>query len=178
MCGKIATHLQLSSVGRYSAKAIANYFISKSLEMAEPLSAMKLIKLVYLAHAWYLAFKRKPLLNEPIEAWKFGPVISSLYHSLKGSGSAAISQKLISVFPESDLSEDPETRAVLDAVFDAYRKATPLQLSTWTHLPGTPWSKAWEQLGGKLRKHALIPDQLILAHFDRKNANPSSAPGL
>jgi uncharacterized phage-associated protein len=47
---------------------------------------MKLIKTVFIAHGFYLASKDKPLVNEFVQAWKYGPVIDSVYHEFKGLG--------------------------------------------------------------------------------------------
>src|ERR1700678_4090164 len=78
----------------YPAAAIANEFIRLARDSNRPLSPMKVQKLVYFAHGWFLAFTGKPLINEPIEAWQFGPVIPSLYHSLKGYGTKEITELL------------------------------------------------------------------------------------
>jgi uncharacterized phage-associated protein len=59
----------------YPAAAIANEFIKVAKRNGVLLTPMKLQKLVYFAHGWYLALLGKPLINEPVEAWKFGPVI-------------------------------------------------------------------------------------------------------
>ena len=79
----------------YSAIAIANYFIQKSLdEKTDDLSPMKLQKLVYFAHAWYLIYQDGgKLINEAIEAWSYGPVINSVYHEFKHNGRNSITEK-------------------------------------------------------------------------------------
>ena len=55
---------------------------------------MKLQKLAYFAHGWNLAIRNTPLINESVEAWKFGPVIPSLYHDVKGYGMEPITAKI------------------------------------------------------------------------------------
>src|SRR5438093_6238406 len=115
----------------YSPFAIANYFIEKSAETGVPLSPMKLIKLVYLAHGWHLALTGKPLITEPIEAWKYGPVIASLYHVFKryGNGNLPITAKVSTAV----LPDDPDLKKLLDKVWDSYGKYSAVQLSTLTH---------------------------------------------
>jgi len=44
---------------------------------------MKLQKLVYYAHGWHLALNNEPLIDEQVECWQYGPVISSLFHEFK-----------------------------------------------------------------------------------------------
>lgn len=55
---------------------------------------MHLQKLTYFAHGWYIAFNDQeqiqPLINEPFQAWEYGPVCSSIYHEFKGFGCNAI----------------------------------------------------------------------------------------
>lgn len=53
------------------------------------MSLLKLIKLVYLAYGWSIALDYR-LFDEPIVAWKHGPVIRSLYHEFKHFGAAPI----------------------------------------------------------------------------------------
>ena len=78
------TTTAFSGTSMYQSLTISNYFIQKLHETGHPVTAMKLIKLVYIAHGWYLALNEgKSLINEAIQAWKYGPVIHSLYHKLK-----------------------------------------------------------------------------------------------
>src|SRR5687768_9300066 len=87
----------------YNATSIANFFIQKGIEAGNPIDQMKVQKLVYFAHGWYLAITNQPLINEAIEAWRFGPVIPSLYHSLKHSGNQAITH---TIDEQTDLTID------------------------------------------------------------------------
>ena len=47
---------------------------------------MKLHKMIYLAHGDWLETRNKPLINESIEACRYGPLIRSLYEAIKGNG--------------------------------------------------------------------------------------------
>ncbi|MES1173555.1 MAG: type II toxin-antitoxin system antitoxin SocA domain-containing protein, partial [Myxococcales bacterium] len=53
---------------------VCDYTIVKCSDAGEPLSALKLQKLVYYAQAWYLAFAGVPLFHGTFEAWVHGPV--------------------------------------------------------------------------------------------------------
>ena len=66
-----------------SAVAVANYFVRKSLETGKELTPMKVLKLVYIAHGWNLALYDEPLISDSIQAWKFGPVIPSVYQAFR-----------------------------------------------------------------------------------------------
>ena len=74
---------------------IANPFIRKSLKEKKPITQIKLQKLIYFAHGFYLAIREKPLVKEKIEAWQFGPVITSVYHKFKDWGSNPIDEVVI-----------------------------------------------------------------------------------
>jgi uncharacterized phage-associated protein len=63
----------------YECDLIANELLSLSARDTAPLTVMKLLKLVYIAHGWYLAFADKPLISEKVEAWDYGPVRASAY---------------------------------------------------------------------------------------------------
>ena len=148
--------------------AVANYFLAKSLATGIPLEPMKLIKMVYIAHGWHLVRKGRPLLTEAILAWKFGPVIESLYHKVKQFRDEPITS-LITVQTQNGLDaptiDDAETQRFLDSVWNAYQQFTGLQLSTLTHRSDTAWYEVWHNRNGKNERNALIPNDLIAKHY-------------
>src|SRR5277367_2017193 len=77
----------------YDSKAVANYFLDRADQSGKKLDPMQLLKLVYFAHGWYLADSGAPLIDEMVEAWRYGPVIPSLYHEFKAFGKNPITRK-------------------------------------------------------------------------------------
>lgn len=149
----------------YNAKAVANYFLDLAEREGKKLSPMKLQKLVYFAHGWHLAINEKPLLNEQVEAWPYGPVISSLYHEFKDFGSGAIDRRAIDFFedePQTVPTEDADTCDLLNKVWNEYKGYTAIQLSNMTHEPGSPWQKTWDGSG---IRGTDIPAEQIRAYF-------------
>ena len=67
----------------FSAAAVANEFLHLAHRDDRPITPLKMQKLVYFAHGWHLAITGAPLISEPIQAWQYGPVISSLYQIFK-----------------------------------------------------------------------------------------------
>src|ERR1700751_2133393 len=118
----------------YSSFDIANYFLSRSAAEGIPLTNLKLQKMVYLANGFYLALTdgEEPLLNERIETWPYGPVISNLYHSFKRFGNDVIPARMpisveLSNIPEShelsnlpvEVNFDPKARQALEFTWNA-----------------------------------------------------------
>ena len=161
-----------------NALAIANFFIQKSLETGVPITNMKLVKLVYIAHGWYLGLTGQPLLNEAVEAWKYGPVVPSVYHTFKEYGGAPISK--IATYPnelghtgEYALS-GPELIPFLNKIWEVYGNHSGVDLSAMTHQNDTPWQKVWESKGWLSRSEA-IPDNVIKQYYENLVHVPESA---
>lgn len=151
----------------YNASTVANHFLAKASAEGVPLTPMQLIKLVYIAHGWHLGYFKRPLINEDIHAWKFGPVIDSIYHQVKSFGNSPVTQFLQMPVGAPPVVEDPNSRALLDNVWASYRQYNGLQLSTMTHQPNTPWDLTWNGKGGKFQRSAVIPDAIIQQHYEQ-----------
>lgn len=165
----------LMTNSRYSPQAVANYFLKRGEQEAVPIDAMKLQKLTYFAHGWYLAIHSQPLIDEPVEAWQYGPVIPSIYHEFKRFGSQPITRQafrlegsaiVLPTIPDSDA----ETMAVLDKIWTVYKDFTGIQLSNLTHQPGTPWSLTRESTN---RSRGVDVSDEVIAQYFRKVARRS-----
>ena len=152
----------------YSALTIANAFIERAKEAGEFLTAMQLQKLVYFAHGWHLAITDKPLIDEQIEAWRYGPVVPSIYQAFLRFGAGPITE----VENRDELGAplfDETTRELLDKIWDVYGGFSAPRLSVMTHRSGTPWDKtvraAAQKYGGSLPIGTDIPMEEIKKHF-------------
>ncbi|MDP8218059.1 MAG: DUF4065 domain-containing protein [Candidatus Theseobacter exili] len=161
---------------KYSSIAIANEFIDRAIrDHINDLTPLKLQKLVYFAHGWYLAFTDEPLLDEHIQAWKYGPVIENIYHKFKNFSNGNVNEKAAefifvaehfeNVLPQAD---DEVVQELIDSVWKGYSNFTPVQLSKITHQEGTPWQKVVENFDGSIPKCTSIPDELIRLFFQAK----------
>lgn len=146
----------------YSATTIANYFIKKASDEGEDITLMKVSKLVYIAHGWCLALLNRPLVSEPVQAWKFGPVIEGIYHEFKRYGNQPIDMMAIA---EEIANEDKDTKPLLDRVWQLNKKHTAFQLSNWTHIKGSPWDQIWTETDGS--RNQVIPNELIKEYFSK-----------
>ncbi|WP_342234544.1 Panacea domain-containing protein [Inquilinus sp. OTU3971] len=106
------------------------------LDLAGPMTAMKLQKLVYYAQAWSLVWDERPLFAERIEAWANGPVCPDLYERHRGRFQLG----------SSDIVGDPsrldsEAMDTIRAVVDFYGNKSAHWLSQLTHKE-RPWKEA------------------------------------
>ena len=159
----------------YSAKAVANYFLEKYGD--EGISPLKIQKLVYIAHGWYMAFygAEEPLVDdEYAEAWKYGPVFASLYHEFKHIGR----EPILGLAMETDLDQnnkpimstpevregDEDARRLLDRIWEVYGGYSALKLSAMCHQKDSPWDKARDDG----IRNAHINNKEIQIHYERK----------
>lgn len=150
----------------YTPRIIANALLRKSKEAGVSVTHLKLQKLVFYVHAWMLALHDRPAISEEVEAWPYGPVVSSLYHELKAYGSAPIAEylkepdlktgNLVALVPGAG---DKTTWSIINQVWDRYGSFTAAQLSAMTHRKGSPWDLA------RSAGQTEIPDESIAAHF-------------
>lgn len=158
---------------KYSTKAAANKFIEIAKDRGSPITPMKLQKLVYFAHGWYLSLTNgQPLIDEKIEAWRYGPVVPSLYHEFKSQGSKPIECYATDIDIEQGfqlvtprLPDDENLLAFIDKIWEVYGKFSAVQLSNITHQPDTPWAKTWGVDG--VPKNTDIEDSVIKEYFDK-----------
>ncbi len=169
----------------YDPKAIANFFLALAESEGRSITPLQLTKLVYIAHGWHLGLTGQPLVNEKPEAWQYGPVLPSIYHEFKSFGNQPITRRAGELdwntfsVKEISLPNDPALeplRNFLRQVWDIYGKHSGGQLSTITHVSGTPWYKTWVEMGAKNRKGVAIPDELIRNHYrELKERNAGAA---
>lgn len=153
-----------------TALAVADYMLSKKISV----TPLQIIKLVYIAHGWYLGLSGNPLIHERIEAWKFGPVIPSLYHEFKKYGDMVITNL---AYCNTSLNDDakindrtelfdeiftPDEKSVIDQVVEQYVDFTGNQLINLTHGENTPWFKCYK----KDVKFTEIPNDIIKTHYE------------
>ncbi len=165
----------------YPAKAIANYFIHKAIKEGDnSLTLMKLLKLLYISQGWCLAILNKPLFDEEIQAWKYGPVIPSIYQELKHHSLKPINS-VIEEFSFDEIGRvkinrfearySKEIRDLLDRIWETHRQVTGIQLSNWSHDPDGPWYGARKKHHGNLSfNNVCIPNEKIKAYFIRQGS--------
>lgn len=109
------------------------------------LTNLKVQKLLYLAHGLLLARHGEKLLNEPFHAWKYGPVVESLYHRLKVFGPDPVSASDPFIAPWAALpADDQQGRQAIVDVLKQFGGKTGGQLVSLSHAPGGPWAQVYQ----------------------------------
>lgn len=161
-----------------SALSIANYFIDLAQSQGKEIKPLRLMKLVYIAHGFMLAMLNRSVLNprfDKVEAWKYGPVIPSVYHSFKIYGNNPITKKT-TVFIDMDEEgphdieykiatpqlEDAEARQICNFVFKRYEKFSDWDLVEFLHKPQSPWGLVYKEGENK-----IIPDLYTKIYFKK-----------
>ncbi len=119
-----------------SPMLIAEWFIRKFVELEEGITNLKMQKLLYYAQGIGAARFNCKLISEDFEAWTHGPVVPSVYHNYKTSGSGALS-----INPGADLTllnKNTTAIKILGETLNSYGKYTAWVLRDKTHCE-SPW---------------------------------------
>jgi len=154
-------------------EAVANYFLQRAWSENKGLTPIKVIKLTYIAHGWFLGFTKERLVDDDIQAWKYGPVLPRLYNAFKYAGNQPIDclAEMLDKPYEAEFSSLGNT--VVDAVWEKYKDMTGLQLSALTHDEGTPWYQVWHEEGGSKNGNSMIPSETIKKYYEDLLNSPS-----
>lgn len=136
--------------------AVARYLVDQA---PAPVTPMKLLKLVYIAHGYMLGMHAAPLLDEQVQAWQYGPIVASVYEAVRGYCSNPVlkvagATAWIGEFTRRELE-------VMNTILQRYARVDAVSLSGATHRPGTPWSTTW----GMRQQNADISNDLIMGFY-------------
>lgn len=175
----------------YPASSIANEILKRTRNHnIDDVTPMKLQKLVYFAHGWWLGVTGKPLIAEQVEAWQYGPVVPSLYEATKEFGNQPIPAPLLDYVVEdnnvveitqqvenTETVDDPDEDAVvslLEWVIKEYGDKSGIALSNLSHIKGGPWDITVNNhlgSGQMLPKSTDISAELIRNYFQAQAGN-------
>jgi uncharacterized phage-associated protein len=123
-----------------------------------PMTAMKLQKLIYYAHAWSLVWDERPLFSETIQAWANGPIVYELFDTYRG-------QFQINEAREGNPSAlTTDEQKTVDAVLRAYGGLSARKLSFLTH-GEDPWRDARGDLPDTARSDKIITNGAIAQYY-------------
>jgi uncharacterized phage-associated protein len=118
-----------------SAMDVANYILSLAEAQRVPIDPITLQKIVYYCQCWSL-YEGSVLFDEPVEAWKRGPVVSVLWKAYSGASNIRPADN--PRFYELDAKQ----MELIQGVWQSLRGIHGFTMSNWTHEKDTAWSKA------------------------------------
>lgn len=130
----------------YTATIIANNVLQRAFRDKVEVSPMKLQKILYFVAAEYAKRTNRPLLAEPFQPWRYGPVLRSVYSEFKPFGGNPIRGYAKDAQGQAFVMEeryDPELADALNAVWDRTRNRSAVDLSRITHKEGSAWYAAF-----------------------------------
>jgi uncharacterized phage-associated protein len=141
---------------------VARYLIrlAASEEERDLLTPMRLQKLLYYVQGWHLGAFGRVLFNEPLEAWKHGPVVRSVYNAFKDYDDQGIP-------PATDGEPAPlalRDRAFIESVWQGYKQFSASGLRLMTH-EEPPWQQARGGLPGEAHSTNPITAEALSAFF-------------
>lgn len=133
----------------YPAIVIAYAFVKRGIDEGNHVTQMKLQKMLYFAQGYHLFKYNETLINEPIEAWQYGPVIHSIYRKFKSYGSKPIDNVNLIDDNLEQLKFDVATLDdhAIDAInytWGIMAALDALVLSAWSHKEGSPWQMVYD----------------------------------
>lgn len=163
----------------HPARQIANEFIRHGYEADKPLTMLQIIKLVYFAHGWMLAYFDRPLVTEKFKAWTHGPVIPDLFHALKHYEGQPVTKPLPLLrlarhiggnqfaVEELQIQElDPDEQWTIDATYRTHGHFDGPHLVNATHRAGGAWDLARKRRG---RTPPLLDSEIRREFYGRLN---------
>lgn len=124
---------------------VGNTILQRAFIENVDITPMKLQKLLYCLYKEYYKRTKRPLFGERFEAWKYGPVLPSIYAAFKQYGSNSIknyardaSGKIYVV----DMNSSIDFWNSFYKVWELYKNVDGIVLSSYTHRADSAWRKA------------------------------------
>lgn len=117
---------------------VANAFILRH-GSSIVITNLVLNKLVYFAQVESLRKTGKPLFEDEIEAWPYGPVERAVYFAFQKYGRDRIAA------PEGEAAKDERTLSVVDETARKYGFLTAFDLVEFSHREGSAWRNVYKE---------------------------------
>lgn len=138
---------------RYSALEISHYILTRCYEVGNPVSNLKLQKLLYFIQGKFYEEQGTPLFSDDFVARKVGPIVPEVYYEYSVYGGTT----LVNTY-ETNI-KDPD-KTLIDTIINKYIDVPVWKLIEMTHGKRTPWVLAYEE-----GKEKIIPKSLFAEYF-------------
>ncbi|KAA6345961.1 hypothetical protein EZS27_006506 [termite gut metagenome] len=134
----------------YKALDIANKILAQTSfsNYDEPVSNLKLQKLLYYMQGFHIAYFEEPLFDEDIEAWLYGPVVPCIYEHFKSNGNKGIE------YSGCVITLSGKKEALFNEVYRVYGAYSAIGLMNMTH-EEMPWKSTKTGQGNVISKDKL-----------------------
>jgi len=144
----------------YNPVYMSNNFLIRSFKQGLAITSMKMQKMLYFLYRDYLKENGVSLFSERFSAWKYGPVLESVYHTYKMFGAKGISN--YGGIPAYSIKEedDQKLKMLIDKIWETSKPYNGIYLSQLTHRPESAWYKAWTKNLTFLRDEDIKEDTI------------------
>jgi uncharacterized phage-associated protein len=141
-----------------TAQEIARYIVRFFQEAGDPVSNLKLQKLLYYVQGWHIAVRNTPAFPDRLEAWVHGPVQPGVYGTYKHYRWNAIVEDVVPAEIEAG------TKEIIDAVLGAYGTDSGYELELRTH-GERPWLEARGDLPADAESTSALSHETMRVYF-------------
>ncbi len=136
----------------YSALEIAQYIITRCFDLNQPVSNLKLQKLLYFL--WIEFYKKtgRWIFSDNICAWQLGPVVPEVYYEYCSYAGSPIRLSYSTSVESGD-------REILNDIISDFLPVPANVLVSRTHTPGSAWDVIYQNGAGNRK---IIPFELII----------------
>jgi uncharacterized phage-associated protein len=158
----------------YDVREIGNAILDIADQRGIALSNLSFNKIIYFAHAWYLAAESCSLVDSPFEAWRFGPVHPQIYQQMKRFGDKPINGRLTRIDVDTgrdvpfEVCLDQDIMAHVRTITEFYGFRSASWLVNASHEPGAPWDQIWSAAESEPDPGMIIPDAVTREYFAQK----------
>lgn len=142
-----------------TAQYVAECLISLSHTKHNPVSNLKLQKVLYYSQAWHLALHKHPLFDEEIEAWVHGPVVPPVFRRFRDCRWNPI--------PSSGEGFNAPFMLHLEEVWKVYGELSAYDLERLTHSED-PWKMARAGLPPDISSNRVISKPSMLEYYSSR----------
>lgn len=156
---------------------VCAFFINKGIREEHPITQISLQKLLYFSQGFHLGLKDKKLFNDTIYAWKYGPVVKTVYDKYRVFGNNTIREENADfIFYQFEFPGNPdklseETLELLTLLWNKLGKIPPFKLVAYTHKEGSPWFEILKeddesfQEKDDIKRDLVIPIKKMHSYF-------------
>ncbi|PAF41291.1 type II toxin-antitoxin system antitoxin SocA domain-containing protein [Helicobacter sp. 11S02629-2] len=130
---------------------LARYIVQLTDLNGFPVSNLQLQKIMYFVNLKHIKDTGSFLIDEPFEAWQFGPVVEEVYREYSIWAGLAI-------YTDAKVLDDRTLSPDMNELILNLAKKYPWELVNITHLPNSAWDRTYQGGSGN---HALISKELI-----------------